>query len=79
MTNVTPAPPTKTKPYKAVVAWVLSFLGALLMLVQDKTEFNDLTALQWLIALITSAVVAGGVWTIPNPAKGVRAKYRLRQ
>lgn len=67
--DVTPAPPTPTKSYKAILAFVLSFLASLLSLVQDKTEFGELTPLQWLVAIISAIVVAGGVWAIPNPAK----------
>jgi hypothetical protein len=67
-----PAPGTPQTPHKAILAWVMSFIGALLMLVQDKTEFGDLTPLQWIIALLMSAAVAGGVYVIPNRAKGRR-------
>lgn len=56
-----------TKPYKAVVGFVLSFLAALLALVQDKTEFTDLTPLQWLIAVVSALVVSGGVYFTTNP------------
>lgn len=51
---------------KAVVAFVLAFLTALLAQVADKTEFGDLTILQWLIAVTSAVVTAGGVYLIPN-------------
>ena len=51
---------------KAVVAFVLAFLTALLAQVADKTEFGDLTVLQWLIAVTSAVVTAGGVYMIPN-------------
>lgn len=51
---------------KAVVAFVLAFLTALLAQVADKTEFGDLTILQWLIAVTSAIVTAGGVYLIPN-------------
>ena len=75
MTNVTPPAPTPTKPNKAILAFVLSFLGALLAQLSDYTEFGDLTPLQWLIALVTAIVVAGGVYAVPNPAKGTRTRF----
>ena len=55
-----------TKPTKAVVAFVLAFLTALLAQVADKTEFGDLTVLQWLIAICAALVTAGGVYMTPN-------------
>lgn len=51
---------------KAVIAFVLAFLTALLAQVADKTEFTDLTVLQWLIAVMSAVVTAGGVYMIPN-------------
>jgi hypothetical protein len=51
---------------KAVVAFVLAFLTALLAQVADKTDFGDLTILQWLIAVTSAIVTAGGVYLIPN-------------
>jgi hypothetical protein len=51
---------------KAVVAFVLAFLTALLAQVADKTEFTDLTVLQWLIAVVSAVVTAGGVYAVRN-------------
>ena len=51
---------------KAVVAFALAFFTALLAQVADKTEFSDLTVLQWIIAVVSALVTAGGVWAIPN-------------
>jgi hypothetical protein len=51
---------------KAVVAFVLAFLTALLAQVADKTEFTDLTVLQWIIAVLSAVVTAGAVWVVPN-------------
>ena len=51
---------------KAVVAFVLAFLTALLAQVADKTEFGDLTILQWIIAVTSAVVTAGAVYVVPN-------------
>lgn len=51
---------------KAVVAFALAFLTALLAQVADKTEFTDLTVLQWIIAVTSAVVTAGAVYTVPN-------------
>jgi hypothetical protein len=51
---------------KAIVAFVLTFLASLLAQVQDKTEFSDLTSLQWLVAVVSALVLAGGVYLVPN-------------
>lgn len=56
-----------TKPYKAAVAFVLTFLASLLALVQDKTEFGDLTGLQWLIAVVSALVTSAAVYGVTNP------------
>jgi len=62
-------PTTATQPYKAVAAFVVTFLAALLAQVQDKTEFGDLTTLQWLVAVVSALVSAAVVWGVPNPPK----------
>ena len=51
---------------KAIVAFALAFLTALLAQVADKTEFTDLTVLQWLIAVMSAVVTAGAVYTVEN-------------
>lgn len=51
---------------KAVVGFVLAFLTSLLAQVQDKTEFSDLTSLQWIIAVLSAVVVAGAIYVVPN-------------
>ena len=51
---------------KAVAAFVLTFLAALLAQVADKTEFTDLTVLQWIIAVTSAVVTAGAVYVVPN-------------
>lgn len=56
-----------TKPYKAAAAFVLTFLSSLIALVQDRTEFGDLTTLQWLVAVSSALVTAGVVYGVTNP------------
>lgn len=51
---------------KAAIAFVLAFLTSLLAQIQDKTEFSDLTALQWVVAVLSAVVTAGAVYVIPN-------------
>lgn len=51
---------------KAIVGFVLGFLTALVAQVQDKTEFSDLTQLQWVIAVCSALVTAGAVYVTPN-------------
>lgn len=54
------------KPYKAVIAFVLTFLSTLLAQIADKTSFSDLTPLQWLIVVVSSVVTSGGVYIVDN-------------
>lgn len=51
---------------KAIVAFVLAFLTALLAQIADKTSFSDLTPLQWVNAVLSAVVTAGAVWIVPN-------------
>lgn len=54
------------KPYKAYIAFALTFISSLLALVQDKTKFSDLTPFQWVVAILSATVVAGGVYVTDN-------------
>lgn len=56
---------------KAIVAFALAFLTALLAQVADKTTFSDLTPLQWLIAVVSAVVTAGGVYVVRNAPPSV--------
>lgn len=58
-----------TKPYKAVAAFVLTFLGTLVASIQGRKEFADLTALEWLIIVVSALVTTGAVYQITNPPK----------
>ena len=60
---------TATPVSKAIVAFTLAFLTALLAQIADKTEFTDLTVLQWVIAVLSAAVTAGAVYVVPNTPK----------
>lgn len=54
---------------KAVAAFALAFVTALLAQIADKTEFSDLSVLQWVIAVLSAAVTAGAVYVVPNTPK----------
>lgn len=67
--NVTPAPPTATKPYKAVVAFLLTFVATLLATLQGRTDLDTTTVLDWIIIIGSAVVTAGSVFVTTNPAK----------
>lgn len=69
MAGVTPAPPTATKPYKAIAAFVLTFIGALVATVQGRTDLDTMRVLDWLIVVGAALVTAGSVYGVTNPAK----------
>lgn len=70
MTPVTPPPPTPTKPYKAIVAGVLSFVGALYFELQPRAETLDtMTFGEWFMVILAAVVISGATWFVPNPAK----------
>lgn len=54
---------------KAVVGFIFGFLTSLVAQVQDKTEFGDLTSLQWLVVVVSALVTAGAVYVVPNQPK----------
>jgi hypothetical protein len=54
---------------KAILAFVFTFVAALLAQVQDKTEFGDLTSLQWITAVLSAVVTAGAVYMVPNESR----------
>ena len=58
---------TPTKPYKAIAAFVLTFLGTLFASIQGRKEFSELTALEWVIVIGTALVTTGAVYGITNP------------
>lgn len=51
---------------KALVGFVFGFLTSLLAQVQDKTEFTDLSPLQWVVVVLSATVTAGAVYLVPN-------------
>lgn len=57
----------QTKPYKAVAAFVVTFVSTLLVSIQDKTEFTDLSVLQWVVVVLSSLVSAAVVFGVTNP------------
>ncbi len=56
-----------TQPYKAAIAFVLSFLTALYASLQGRTDLNDLGPIEWLIIILGAVVTAGAVYVVTNP------------
>lgn len=77
MSNLSPAPGTPQTATKAVVAAVLSFLGAFLVAliaaVSGRTDLDTLKADQWVAIVIGAAVTAvatyGGTYQAKNKAR----------
>lgn len=67
--DVTPAPPTPTKPYKAIAGFVLTFLGLIVQALTSNADANSITLQEWLVIVVGSLVSAGAVYGITNPAK----------
>lgn len=61
-----------TKPYKAIAAFVLTFLGTLYATVQGRTDLDTMGWRDWLIIVVASLVTTGAVYGITNPAIGTR-------
>ncbi|MEQ7847703.1 hypothetical protein [Nocardioides kribbensis] len=60
----------KTAPYKAVTAFVLTFLATLLASIQGRKEFSELSLLEWLIVVGSAVVTTAGVYSVSNPPVG---------
>lgn len=58
-----------TKPYKAVAAFVLAFIGAMVATVQGRTDIDSMKLIDWLIVVGSALVTAGAVYQISNPPK----------
>jgi uncharacterized membrane protein YidH (DUF202 family) len=67
------------KPYKAVAAAVLTFLGTLLASIQGRKEFDELTVLEWLIVFGSAAVATLGVYVVDNNPTAYRRRGDLGQ
>lgn len=64
-------PPTQRKeinmPYaKAVVGFVLAFLGALIATIEGRPDLENLKVLDWFIIVGSALVTAGGVYQVSN-------------
>lgn len=69
--TVTPPYPTPTKPYKAVAAFVGSFVVALYFQVSEKGEsLNTMNTKEWILTVLAAFAVTAVTYGIPNPAKG---------
>jgi hypothetical protein len=62
----------KTKPFKAVGAFVFTVLAAVLASVAGKNDWGDFTSFQWFVIVLGAIVNAGVVWGITNPPKKVQ-------
>lgn len=61
--------PTATKPNKAILSFVLTFLATLLATVQGRTDLDTMSILDWAIVVGSALVAAYGVYKVPNPPK----------
>ena len=72
MTEYTPAShraPVPTQPWKAVAAFALTFVGALVASVQGRPTLDGMGAVDWLIVVGSALVTAGAVYGVTNPPK----------
>lgn len=69
MDNVTPAPPTPTKPYKAIAAFIVTFLGLLVQSLEPGAEHHPVSATEWAVTIVGALVAAAAVYGVTNPAK----------
>ncbi len=68
--NPTPADATAAdpkRPYKAVAAFVLSFLTALYATLQGREDLDSTRLVDWLIVVLGAIVTAGATYAVTNP------------
>lgn len=71
MSTNTPPYPTPTKPYKAIAAFVGSFVVALFFQLSEKGEsLHTMNVNEWILTLLAAFAVTAVTYGIPNPAKG---------
>ena len=63
---------TPTQPYKAVAAFVLTFIGALIASIQGRPTLDGMGPVDWLIVVGSALVTAGATYQIANPPKRLR-------
>lgn len=56
-----------TKPYKAIAAFLLTFLATLLASIEGRPEIDGLKLLDWAIIVGSALVTSGTVYGITNP------------
>lgn len=57
-----------TKPYKAILGFILTFLGLIVQALTAGRDSSAISGQEWLVIIIGSLVTAGGVYGITNPA-----------
>lgn len=59
----------QTQPFKAVAAFVLTFLGSLLATIQGRTDLDTMKPLDWFIVVGSALVTSGAVYGVTNTPK----------
>ncbi len=55
------------KPYKAVIAFVFTFLAALFASIQGQPTLDGMSTLDWVVVVLGALVTAGAVYVVRNP------------
>ena len=58
-----------TQPYKAIVAFILTFAATLLASIEGEGNIADLTWPEWLTIILSALVTAGAVFQVSNPPR----------
>ena len=65
------------KPYKAVAAFVLTFLSTLAVAFDPAAEHHPVTWQEWAFVIIGSLVTTAAVYGITNPPAGMIRRERI--
>jgi hypothetical protein len=62
----TPVAPDPKKPYKAIVGFLIAFVGALVTAITQE-NIDQLGWQGWIAVVATALITAGGVYQVTNP------------
>lgn len=66
MPSPSPASPA-TKPYKAVVAFVVTLLGTLWANLQGREDLATMGLIEWLTVIVPTVLASAAVYSTSNP------------
>lgn len=74
----TPAPPAKTKPYKAYAGFVVTFIVLVGQALDPGADHHPVSVSEWIVTFVGALATAAVVYGVTNPAIRKAARSRLQ-